>query len=71
MPFITVTLTQDLIDALDRAAPTKGGRDHFIQNAIGDALMKQIEAQSRAGYLKIPDAAEDDGIWELPEEYLP
>ncbi len=33
--------------------------------------MRQLEERSRAGYLKIPDVVEDDGIWEMPEEYLP
>lgn len=74
MQTIQVVLGEQLLRATDRAARRlKQNRSALIREALREHLdrlsTREREERDRAGYTRIPEAAEDMAVWEKVAEW--
>ena len=70
MPSILVELDDATFKRLNAVAPAeRRKRSEFVRNAVREAILKQEFARIRAGYERIPDAAEEADDWSNCEEF--
>jgi metal-responsive CopG/Arc/MetJ family transcriptional regulator len=74
METIQVVLGKQLLRAADRAARRlKQNRSALIREALREHLdrlsTREREERDRAGYARIPEAAEDMAVWEKVAEW--
>jgi len=74
MQTVQMTLDEDLVDNVDRAARTLNTtRSGFTRMALQEALKKQAEKilieKHRAGYARLPVVAEEFDVWEMEQAW--
>jgi metal-responsive CopG/Arc/MetJ family transcriptional regulator len=70
MASVLINLDEATFKALNQVAPPgKRLRSSFLRDAIRQAVRKEMERQSRAGYEAYPDSEFEADDWSTAEEF--
>lgn len=75
MKAVQMTLDEDLVDAVDKAAKRIGTtRSAFareaLRAALGNVQMKEMERKHREGYRRQPVGKEEFSVWEEEQAWV-